>query len=291
MPDGDARDDHSAEGSVGGPSPTVKPPHPASTAPSPASAASPAPASAAPAGEGPAAGEEPAPTARTAEDGETQVMEPVKDEPTQVMDPVPGEEPVPRRAPWAPTPPEAQGEHAADRPVSTDAPAGPPSTDRNWLGVVAFVTGALFLSLVAIVLGHLGLSAAKRGRANNRTFAMAGLILGYMGLAATAAGAWLLFASGPTPAEVDVQAQQDVSAVGAAVAMLAVETDRVLEVAETADGYTVGGQAIPAEITTPHELAIVGDGPADWCLEIVYEGGEQGAFSYAATEGMSPGRC
>lgn len=174
-------------------------------------------------------------------------------------------------------------------------PPGPASTsgtsERNWLGYAAFVTGALALSVVAIVLGHLGLQAVKRGRASNRDFALAGTILGYIGLVATAVGLWLLLADHTSPADVDVQAQQDVSALGAAAATAAIDTGILPDVAQTDAGYEVAGQAIESHLDVARTLTLTGDGPAGWCLEVAYEGGEQNAFSYTATGGMAQGRC
>src|SRR5690606_15852308 len=103
-------------------------------------------------------------------------------------------------------------------------------------------------------LGHLGLSAAKRGRANNRTFSVAGLILGYVGLVLTAVGAWLLLDDRPSAADIDVHAQQDVAAVGAAAAEFAIDTGQVPSVSGSDDGYIVGDSTIAAELEVPHEL-------------------------------------
>ncbi len=59
-----------------------------------------------------------------------------------------------------------------------------PSYPKNWMGIVALVTSILGMSLVGVIFGHLGLSAAKKGEANNRGLSIAGLIIGYLGLLA-----------------------------------------------------------------------------------------------------------
>lgn len=165
------------------------------------------------------------------------------------------------------------------------------ATERNWMGYVAFATGALALSVVAIVLGHLGLTAAKQARSNNRDFALAGLILGYIGLVATAVGLWFALGDRTSPAHVDVQAQQDVSAVGAAAATAASQTGEVPQASLTETGYLIAGKAIDSHLAGERALTLTGDGPANWCLDIAYEGGEHAAFSYTATTGMAQGRC
>lgn len=163
--------------------------------------------------------------------------------------------------------------------------------DRNWPGYVAFTTGALALSIPAIVLGHLGLSASKRGRTASREFALAGLILGYIALVATGVGLWFLSTDRTPPATLDVYAQQDVSAVGAAAATAAIETGQMPEVTLTDTGYMVAGQALDTHLMGERTLNVTGEGMAGWCLDIGYDGGEQAAFSYTATTGMAQGRC
>ena len=224
-------------------------------------------------GQPPHRASDPEPSSAPADAAPTEEMEPVADAPaepedaaTEVLDPV-----------------EAQA--ASDEP---DAPAEP---DSVWMGVTAFITGALLLSPVAIVLGHLGLNAAKNGRARHRSFAVAGLVLGYVGLVATAAGVYLLLTQTTSPEEIDVQAQQDVSAVGAAAATQASSTGTVPEVEQVDAGYSVGGETIAPQLETQHALTFTGSTATDWCLEITYAGGDQTAVSYTATGGMAQGAC
>jgi peptidyl-prolyl cis-trans isomerase B (cyclophilin B) len=72
--------------------------------------------------------------------------------------------------PPAPTPPPA-APYAA-------APAGPRT---NTLAIVSLVL-AFFVSLGAVICGHIALSQIKRTGENGRGLAIAGLILGYLGL-------------------------------------------------------------------------------------------------------------
>ena len=163
--------------------------------------------------------------------------------------------------------------------------------DREWMGITSFITAVLLLSPVAIVLGHLGMSAAKRGRARHRSFAVAGAVLGYVGLLVWAGAAYLLATDAGGAQSVDVQAQQDVSAVGAAAATQAAETGLMPEVAQVGDDYEVAGETITAHLVGEHTLEITGSTAYDWCLSIGYTGGEQAAYSYTATGGMVAGPC
>ncbi|MFW7414837.1 DUF4190 domain-containing protein [Demequina sp. SO4-18] len=303
MPDSDGRDDQPTEGAEqpsegvdDGAPPSALSPYLSESAPTPADASPPTPASAGdpsvPADQDERAAADPDPAAGSPGEDDTQVMDPVDDQSTQVMDPV-EDDPEPRRAPWAPVPSD-RGDEDADDEDADDATAqvpAEPSTDRNWLGVAAFVTGALALSVVAIVLGHLGLSAAKRRRANNRSFSIAGLILGYLGLILTAAGAWLYLSDPSSGADMDARAQQDVSAVGAAAATDASQSGQLPDVEQVEAGYRVGDDTITAHLTGDPSLAFTGTTATNWCLSISYEGGEQSAFHYVATSGMAAGPC
>lgn len=65
-------------------------------------------------------------------------------------------------------------------------PTGPrPGTEKNWLNITALVlTLAGFLTgitaLPGVILGHMGLRAAKRGEADNRGLGIAAVIIGYI---------------------------------------------------------------------------------------------------------------
>lgn len=55
-------------------------------------------------------------------------------------------------------------------------------TSRNWLGVVALIFGIIGGSVIAIVLGIIGLNAVKQGKAQNRGMNIWGIILGVIWL-------------------------------------------------------------------------------------------------------------
>jgi Domain of unknown function (DUF4190) len=69
--------------------------------------------------------------------------------------------------------------------------APPPSAPSNGLGIASLVTaiiallsvvGGIVLGVVAVILGFLGWSKAKRGEANNGGIAVAGIVLGFLSI-------------------------------------------------------------------------------------------------------------
>ena len=61
-------------------------------------------------------------------------------------------------------------------------PYGAPTEKYNVLAIVSLVTGVLFISLVAIITGHIALSQIKKTQEKGRGLAIAGLVLGYAGI-------------------------------------------------------------------------------------------------------------
>lgn len=62
-------------------------------------------------------------------------------------------------------------------------PYGAPTEKYNVLAIVSLVTGVLFISLVAIITGHIALSQINKTQEKGRGLAIAGLVLGYAGIA------------------------------------------------------------------------------------------------------------
>lgn len=68
-------------------------------------------------------------------------------------------------------------------------PSGPrPGTEKNWMNITSLVLSLAGLltgitAIGGIILGHMGLSAAKKGEADNRGLGLAGVITGYVILA------------------------------------------------------------------------------------------------------------
>lgn len=106
---------------------------------------------------------------------------------------VPPQQQVP---PYQPHPP-----YQPPYPPRSQQPAPPPvpnpATAKNWLGTSSLVLSLLgvvlwFTAIPGIVLGHLGMAAARRGEADNGGMSLAGVIVGYT---AVVLGLifWLLF--------------------------------------------------------------------------------------------------
>ena len=61
----------------------------------------------------------------------------------------------------------------------------PTNTANNWMGVTSLILSlSSFIfgitCIPGVIIGHLGLSAAKKGTANNRGLALAGVIIGWV---------------------------------------------------------------------------------------------------------------
>ncbi|WP_084125224.1 DUF4190 domain-containing protein [Demequina sp. NBRC 110054] len=69
------------------------------------------------------------------------------------------------------------------QPYAAAAMPGGSRTDKNWMGLTSLVLGLVGVSLGGVILGHMGLSAVKRGEADNRGVALAGTIIGWISTA------------------------------------------------------------------------------------------------------------
>ncbi|CAN5133699.1 hypothetical protein BH09ACT3_BH09ACT3_06210 [soil metagenome] len=87
---------------------------------------------------------------------------------------------------YLPPPPESQAVQPAPPHAYPAQPlySSPPARPTNSLAIVAFVLG-FFVSLGAVICGHLALSQIKRSGEGGRGFAIAGLVLGYVGIGFT----------------------------------------------------------------------------------------------------------
>jgi peptidyl-prolyl cis-trans isomerase B (cyclophilin B) len=74
------------------------------------------------------------------------------------------------------------------QPVPTQSPYAPSSFDErpfNVLSIVGFVLSLVGISLVGVILGHIGLSQITKRGERGKGFAIAALVLGYLGILAT----------------------------------------------------------------------------------------------------------
>jgi hypothetical protein len=114
----------------------------------------------------------------------TDVNQPPADEPGR---PTPPQAPQPAAVPdaspaYSPPPAPAQAPTYAQQPAYGQPYAAQPKW--NVLSIVSFILSVVGISLVGVVLGHIGLSQVRKTGEQGRGFAIAGLILGYLGILA-----------------------------------------------------------------------------------------------------------
>lgn len=243
---------------------------------------------------------------------ETSIMEPVDAGDTQVIPPVPSEHAADAAVTLGADGhiadgPTADGDnadgHIADRDnavADSDAGTGDDasaqgsvatsSSRRNALGVWGVVSGALLLFPIALVLGHMGLRANRNGDANNKSVALAGVILGYLGLAAALVGtAIALFVVWPNvdAQNTDNAAKADVINIGNAMVVVTVGGSDIPAVQQLGSAWSVGDQSVPMQLRTEQTVTVTGDGPAGWCVTLSYQGGNESDVSYSPTGGLT----
>ncbi len=81
-----------------------------------------------------------------------------------------------------PPPPPAGYMYAANYGATNYSAA---DTSKNWMGITSLILSLAtvvvgFTCIPGIIFGHMGLSAAKRGEANNKGLALAGVIIGWV---------------------------------------------------------------------------------------------------------------
>lgn len=105
------------------------------------------------------------------------------EQPNGAVPPVPPAAPETPAAPAAPSAPAYGTPPAAPAAPAYAAPAygAPASTKTNVLAIVSLVS-AFFVSLVAVITGHIALNQIKKTGEQGRGLAIAGLIIGYIGL-------------------------------------------------------------------------------------------------------------
>jgi len=147
-------------------------------------------------------------------------------------------------------------------------------------------------SAVGIVLGHLGLSAVKKGLANNRGIALAGTIVSWVFTGLTiimilAAIAIPVFLAQQTSAH-ESAVKADLATIRASVETYAVYYGQVPLVEFSGGNYYVGDDVIAADSEVTDAWLYSSDG-SSYCIEVEYSFGQfrsldnNGYFGYGCS--------
>ena len=150
---------------------------------------------------------------------------------------------------------------------------GQAGDSRNVLGILALIAPFIGLAAGGIVLGHLGLSAVRKGRANNRGVALAGTIVSWvftvLGLAGIVLSIFL-------PVFLNQQAKADDAAVKMSLLDVEMEvwnqygaTGEIPEVTFDGEDFSVAGTLIPVD-SSIHDGRLVVLGASAFCIEADY---------------------
>lgn len=166
---------------------------------------------------------------------------------------------------------------------------GNDAESRNVLGILSLVAPFVGFSAVGIVLGHLGLSAVKNGKANNRGIALAGTIVSWVFtvivLAGIAAAIAIPIYLGQRTAAHESAVRSDLVSIRIAVETYYVDEMQVPSVTYTNGNYDVGGQTFAADSTVTDARLVSADGQS-YCIEVEYQAGlvrsldDMGSFGY-----------
>ena len=153
----------------------------------------------------------------------------------------------------------------------------PAPNSRNVLGILALIAPFVGLSMVGIVLGHLGLGAVKKGTANNKGIALAGTIVSWVFTALVALG---IVASIAIPvflnqrnAAHEAAVKSDLMTLRMAVETSYVDDLQVPTVAYAGGNYYVGNEVIVADSTVTDARLFSNDGQS-YCIEVEYRAGQ-----------------
>ncbi len=171
------------------------------------------------------------------------------------------------------------------------------SGQKNYLGILSLIFPFVLLSGVGIIMGHLGLSAVKKGTANNHGVALAGTIVSWVFTVLVVPGvlaaiALPLYASQQDKAH-DAAARADLASLRAAVASHFVEQSVPPVVAIDGTHYVVGDQTEP-KWASIDDVDFVMTGAASYCIAVTYNGdhvrsiSETGVFSWGGCLDSDP---
>ncbi len=157
------------------------------------------------------------------------------------------------------------------------------SSSQNILGILALIAPFVGLAPAGIVLGHMGLSAVKNGRANNGGIAIAGTVLSWIATA-IAVAIIISLVSDRKAAVNEAALKTDIMTVEIEAYNYVAATGQDPSFAFSDGNYIVGGTLIPAspEVTGAR---LLNEGNGFFCFEVNYgEGlvmsrGGEGRFS------------
>lgn len=156
----------------------------------------------------------------------------------------------------------------------------PGNESKNVFGILALVFPFIGLSLVGIVMGHLGLSAVKKGTATNRGVALAGLIVSYV-FTALALVYWVIViimtVSNDAFYDYDYESdyayeavENDLNAIRDEVELYWLDNSTPPVVRVIGEEYLIAGETVPVTVSNP-ELTYSGDSAATWCVQLESE--------------------
>ncbi len=208
-----------------------------------------------------------------------------------------GGPPVPATQPTAPPGPQPFPQSDVGYPpMMPAAPYGygapPPvnSGEKNYLGILALIFPFVSLALVGIIMGHLGLSAVKRGKANNRGVALAGTIVSWVftvGTLALVAAAVPVYMSQRAKAE-EAEVRADLASLNLAVATYSLERGVLPDVSIEGNHYLVGDSIEPKSYLVEDVDIVTTDG-FSYCLAVTYHTDE--VWSISDSRSMEPHGC
>lgn len=202
-------------------------------------------------------------------------------------------QPIPPPAPQpAPQPGVGYPAMMPAAPYGYGAPPPPSASSgqKNYLGILALIFPFVFLGLVGIVMGHLGLAAVKRGEANNRGVALAGTILSWVftvGTLVLTAIAIPVFLNQRDKAE-ELEVRADLAGLNAAVARYVVDRGEIPEVSIDGNHYAVG-DSIEFKSPLVEDVDLVVTGDYSYCLAVTYH--EDEVWSVTGAGNMVPEDC
>jgi len=161
-------------------------------------------------------------------------------------------------------------------PYNYGAPRQVRSSDKNYLGILALIFPFVGLGLVGIIMGHLGLSAVKKGAANNHGVTLAGTIISWFVTVIVpvvlALIAIPLYSTQKDKAQ-EAEVKADLLSVSIAVASHFVDYGEPPVVEIQGSSYVVGDQVEPkADIVTDIDFVMTGD--FSYCISATYDGGK-----------------